>query len=43
MCGITGWLSFSRQMQQQRDVLQNMTDTMALRGLMQAGYGLTGR
>ncbi|WP_338515908.1 asparagine synthase (glutamine-hydrolyzing) [Erwinia aphidicola] len=42
MCGITGWLSFSRQMQQQRDVLQNMTDTMALRGPDAGGLWIDG-
>lgn len=32
MCGIAGWLSYSLNMQTQRDTLQHMTDTMALRG-----------
>ena len=32
MCGIAGWLSYSLNMPAQRDTLQRMTDTMALRG-----------
>jgi asparagine synthase (glutamine-hydrolysing) len=32
MCGITGWLSWSRRMEEQHDILQRMTDTMAQRG-----------
>ncbi len=32
MCGIAGWVAFDRDLSEQRDVLQRMTDTMALRG-----------
>ncbi|KAF9909050.1 hypothetical protein EC991_009111 [Linnemannia zychae] len=32
MCGITGWLSYGQDLEHQRDILQKMTDTMALRG-----------
>lgn len=42
MCGITGWLSYSRQMQDQRDTLQKMTDTMALRGPDAEGIWIAG-
>ncbi|GJJ68363.1 asparagine synthase (glutamine-hydrolysing) [Entomortierella parvispora] len=32
MCGITGWLSYDQNLEHQREVLQKMTETMALRG-----------
>jgi len=32
MCGIAGWVSYDRDLKNHRDVLQRMTDTMALRG-----------
>ncbi|KAK3846361.1 MAG: nucleophile aminohydrolase [Linnemannia gamsii] len=32
MCGITGWVAYGQDMEHQRDILQRMTDTMALRG-----------
>jgi asparagine synthase (glutamine-hydrolysing) len=32
MCGITGWISFGRDLRQERDVLDAMTATMACRG-----------
>ena len=42
MCGITGWLSYSQDMQAQRDTLQRMTDTMARRGPDAGGVWLSG-
>lgn len=42
MCGITGWLSYSHDMQTQRDTLQRMTDTMARRGPDAEGIWLAG-
>ncbi len=32
MCGMAGWLSYSRDLRQHRETVQRMTDTMALRG-----------
>jgi asparagine synthase (glutamine-hydrolysing) len=32
MCGITGWVSFSRDVSRERDVIDAMTETMACRG-----------
>ncbi|MEO7323243.1 MAG: asparagine synthase (glutamine-hydrolyzing) [Dokdonella sp.] len=32
MCGITGWLSFSSDLRERRDVISAMTQTLALRG-----------
>jgi asparagine synthase (glutamine-hydrolysing) len=32
MCGITGWISFDRDLTREQDVLQAMTQTMACRG-----------
>jgi asparagine synthase (glutamine-hydrolysing) len=32
MCGITGWVSFNRDLRQQADVLRRMTATMRFRG-----------
>ncbi|MDX6465337.1 MAG: hypothetical protein QOI27_377 [Gaiellaceae bacterium] len=32
MCGITGWVSFERDLTQERDTLEAMTQTMACRG-----------
>ncbi len=32
MCGMAGWLSYSRDLRAYRDTVQKMTDTMALRG-----------
>src|SRR4051812_27806894 len=32
MCGITGWISFDRDLTQWRDVVDAMTGTMACRG-----------
>ena len=37
MCGITGWVSFSRDLTQHRPVLAEMTETMACRGPDDAG------
>lgn len=42
MCGITGWLSYSQDMQAQRDTLQRMIDTMARRGPDAGGVWLSG-
>ncbi|NKQ12106.1 asparagine synthase (glutamine-hydrolyzing) [Stutzerimonas zhaodongensis] len=42
MCGIAGWLSYSLNMQTQRDTLQRMTDTMRLRGPDAAGVWVDG-
>lgn len=47
MCGITGWIDFSRNMENEREVLTLMSDTLALRGpddsnvwsTMHAGFG----
>ena len=43
MCGIAGWLSYSQNMDAQRDTLQRMTDTMACVARMLADCGSTGR
>src|SRR3954462_707649 len=32
MCGITGWVSFDRDLTRERDTLEAMTQTMACRG-----------
>jgi asparagine synthase (glutamine-hydrolysing) len=32
MCGITGWVSFGRDLRQEKEVLDAMTETMACRG-----------
>ena len=32
MCGITGWVDFSRDMTREREVIDAMTETMACRG-----------
>lgn len=42
MCGIAGWLSYSQKMELQRDTLQHMTDTMALRGPDAGGLWIDG-
>ena len=42
MCGIAGWLSYSQNMDAQRDTLQRMTDTMALRGPDAGGLWIDG-
>lgn len=42
MCGIAGWLSFSQHMEKQRNLLQRMTDTMALRGPDAGGLWING-
>ena len=42
MCGITGWLSYSQQMQAQEDTLQRMTDSMARRGPDAQGIWIDG-
>ncbi|KAF9899580.1 hypothetical protein EC991_008606 [Linnemannia zychae] len=42
MCGITGWLSYGQDLEHQRDVLQQMTDTMALRGPDAQGVWIDG-
>jgi len=42
MCGITGWLSYSQNLETQRDTLQRMTDTMALRGPDAGGLWIDG-
>jgi asparagine synthase (glutamine-hydrolysing) len=42
MCGIAGWLSYSLNMQMQQDILQRMTDTMALRGPDAEGVWMSG-
>ncbi|NQD94527.1 asparagine synthase (glutamine-hydrolyzing), partial [Pseudomonas sp. CrR25] len=42
MCGITGWLSYSQNLEAQRDTLQRMTDTMALRGPDAGGLWIDG-
>lgn len=42
MCGITGWLSYSQQMQAQENTLQRMTDSMARRGPDAQGIWIDG-
>lgn len=42
MCGITGWLSYDQNLRHQRDILQRMTDTMALRGPDAQGIWIDG-
>jgi asparagine synthase (glutamine-hydrolysing) len=42
MCGIAGWLSYSQNLETQRDTLQRMTDTMALRGPDAGGLWIDG-
>src|SRR3954449_2786881 len=37
MCGITGWISFERDLAREREVLDAMTETMACRGPDAAG------
>ncbi|NJP94891.1 asparagine synthase (glutamine-hydrolyzing) [Nonomuraea sp. FMUSA5-5] len=32
MCGISGWVDFERDLRQEREIAQEMTDTMACRG-----------
>ena len=42
MCGITGWLSYDQHLEHERDILQRMTDTMALRGPDAQGIWIDG-
>ena len=42
MCGIAGWLSYSQNMEAQRNTLQQMTDTMARRGPDAGGVWIDG-
>lgn len=42
MCGMTGWLSYSQNLESQRKMLQRMTDTMALRGPDAEGLWIDG-
>jgi len=42
MCGIVGWLSYSQDMQAQRNTLKRMTETMANRGPDAEGIWITG-
>jgi asparagine synthase (glutamine-hydrolysing) len=42
MCGITGWISFHRDLAQRRDVLDAMTATMACRGPDASGTWVNG-
>jgi asparagine synthase (glutamine-hydrolysing) len=42
MCGVTGWVSYSQDLRLQRQVLQDMTDTMALRGPDAEGLWIDG-
>jgi asparagine synthase (glutamine-hydrolysing) len=42
MCGMTGWVSYSRDMRLEREVLQRMTDTMARRGPDDGGLWIDG-
>lgn len=42
MCGMTGWLSFSRDLTHHRETLQRMTDTLALRGPDAEGVWIEG-
>ncbi|MFE2181879.1 asparagine synthase (glutamine-hydrolyzing) [Streptomyces sp. NPDC059455] len=43
MCGITGWVSYRRDLTSHRQVLDTMTETMACRGPDAAGAWVTGR
>jgi asparagine synthase (glutamine-hydrolysing) len=42
MCGITGWISFERDLTRQRDLLDAMTQTMACRGPDASGTWVEG-
>ncbi|EMC2290444.1 asparagine synthase (glutamine-hydrolyzing) [Salmonella enterica] len=42
MCGMTGWLSFSRDLAVHQETLQRMTDTLALRGPDAQGVWIEG-
>jgi asparagine synthase (glutamine-hydrolysing) len=42
MCGITGWISFDRDLRWERDALEAMTETMACRGPDAAGMWVDG-
>jgi asparagine synthase (glutamine-hydrolysing) len=42
MCGITGWISFDRDLEGEREVLDAMTQTMACRGPDAAGTYVAG-
>jgi asparagine synthase (glutamine-hydrolysing) len=42
MCGITGWISFERDLAREREVLDEMTQTMACRGPDAAGTWVDG-
>jgi asparagine synthase (glutamine-hydrolysing) len=42
MCGITGWVSFDRDLMRERDTLAAMTETMACRGPDAAGTWIDG-
>jgi asparagine synthase (glutamine-hydrolysing) len=42
MCGITGWISFERDLTRRRDVVDAMTQTMACRGPDAAGTWIDG-
>jgi asparagine synthase (glutamine-hydrolysing) len=42
MCGITGWISFNRDLARQRDVVDAMTQTMACRGPDASGTWVSG-
>ena len=41
MCGITGWISYQRDLTQERQTVSAMTDTMACRGPDDSGVWLT--
>ena len=41
MCGIAGWVDFSRNIRSGQTVLENMTDTLRLRGPDSVGYYLS--
>ena len=42
MCGMTGWLSFNRNLASERTLLQSMTNTLALRGPDSQGVWIDG-
>jgi asparagine synthase (glutamine-hydrolysing) len=42
MCGITGWISFDRDLARERDTLEAMTQTMACRGPDASGTWVSG-
>jgi len=42
VCGITGWISFERDLARERHVIEDMTETMACRGPDASGIWIEG-